>query len=59
MTESPDSRAARLIHLRRDHHAVGDPVPPPLVMASIFHSPGDATGYDQYGRFSNPTWNAV
>lgn len=53
------SRAARLAHLRRAQLAKGDPIPLPLTMAAIFHAPGDATGFDQYGRFSNPTWNAV
>lgn len=57
MSETSASRAARLAHLRRAALSRGDPVPPPLVMASIFHSPGDATGFHQYGRFSNPTWD--
>lgn len=59
MSENSQSRAARLIHLRRSGYKTGDPVPVPLTMAAIFHSPGDATGFDQYGRFSNPTWSAV
>lgn len=59
MTNASESRAAKLAHLRRDRLAVGDPIPLPLTMAAIFHAPGDATGFNQYGRFSNPTWNAV
>lgn len=59
MSENSQSRAARLIHHRRDTYKLGSPVPLPLVMASVFHAPGDATDYDQYGRFSNPTWAAV
>ncbi len=59
MSDTLKSRAARLIHHRRDTFKLGSPVPLPLVMASVFHAPGDATGYDQYGRFSNPTWAAV
>jgi cystathionine gamma-lyase len=59
MTDNTNARAARLIHLRRSGYALGDPVPLPLTMAATFHSPGDATGYNQYGRFSNPTWDAV
>ncbi len=59
MTESPTSRAASLPHLRRKKLAKGDPVPPPLVMASVFNLPGDPTGFRQYGRFDNPTWDAV
>lgn len=34
-------------------------MPLPLTMASIFHLPGDPAGYSQYGRFANPTWDAV
>ena len=59
MTESPTSRAASLPHLRRDKLAKGDPVPLPLTMASIFNLPGDPAGFSQYGRFDNPTWDAV
>ncbi|WFP73337.1 cystathionine gamma-lyase [Mesorhizobium sp. WSM4906] len=59
MSETAKSRAATLAHLRSGDFAKGDPIPLPLIMASIFHSPGDATGFDQYGRFSNPTWHAV
>lgn len=59
MTETPQSRAARLAHLRREELAKGDPVPLPLTMASIFHLPGDPAGFSQYGRFDNPTWEAT
>jgi cystathionine gamma-lyase len=59
MTESSRSRVATLLHLRRAHIEKGDPVPLPLIMASIFHLPGDPNGFAQYGRFDNPTWEAV
>ena len=59
MTESPASRAARLPHLRREKFAKGDPVALPLTLGSIFHLPGDPTGFSQYGRFSNATWDAA
>lgn len=59
MSETARSRAAALAHLRRNALAVGDSIPLPLTMAAIFHAPGDATGFNQYGRFSNPTWDAV
>ncbi|TIW39912.1 MAG: cystathionine gamma-lyase, partial [Mesorhizobium sp.] len=59
MSETARSRAAALPHMRRGRLAMGDPIPLPLTMAAIFHAPGDATGFDQYGRFSNPTWDAV
>jgi cystathionine gamma-lyase len=58
MSETAKSRAAALPHLRSGL-AKGDPIPLPLTMAAIFHAPGDATGFNQYGRFSNPTWDAV
>jgi len=58
MSDNAKSRAATLAHLRSADFAKGDPIPLPLTMASIFHAPGDATGFDQYGRFSNPTWHA-
>lgn len=59
MSETSKSRAARLPHLRRETLRKGDPVPLPLTMAAMFHVPGDPTGFSQYGRFTNPTWDAV
>ena len=59
MSETAGSRAASLAHLRSDGLTRGDPIPLPLTMAAIFHTPGDSTGFNQYGRFSNPTWDAL
>ncbi|MFK0687301.1 cystathionine gamma-lyase [Mesorhizobium sp. IMUNJ 23033] len=59
MSETARSRAAALAHLRNSGFATGDPIPLPLTMAAIFHTPGDATGFNEYGRYSNPTWDAV
>ncbi|HWK66017.1 MAG TPA: cystathionine gamma-lyase [Rhizobiaceae bacterium] len=59
MSDSNQPRAARLAHLRREELSKGDPVPLPLTMASMFHLPGDPAGFNQYGRFANPTWDAV
>lgn len=59
MTDTPASRAARLAHLRRAGLNKGDPVALPLTMSSMFHLPGDPAGHAQYGRFSNPTWEAL
>jgi cystathionine gamma-lyase len=59
MTDSSHSRAAALAHLRRGTLAKGDPVPLPLTMAATFHAPGNSDGHHEYGRFSNPTWDAV
>ncbi|MBN9549532.1 MAG: cystathionine gamma-lyase [Alphaproteobacteria bacterium] len=59
MSEIAKSRAAALAHLRSRDFAKGDPIPLPLTMASIFHTPGAEAGFDQYGRYDNPTWRAV
>src|SRR5690606_29150803 len=59
MSEALQSRAATLAHLRGKTLKRGESVPLPLTMASTFHAPGDSTGFHQYGRFSNPTWDAV
>jgi cystathionine gamma-lyase len=59
MSENATSRAAALSHLRSRDFAKGDPIPLPLTMASIFHTPGAEAGFDQYGRYDNPTWRAV
>ncbi|APH72779.1 cystathionine gamma-lyase [Aquibium oceanicum] len=59
MTHSDETRAARLPHLRQSRAEKGDPVALPLTMTSMFHLPGDPAGFDQYGRFHNPTWEAV
>lgn len=57
--DSPSARAARLAHLRGPELAKGDPVALPLTLSTMFHLPGDPAGFPQYGRFSNPTWEAV
>lgn len=59
MYDSPAARAARLAHLRREELHKGDPVALPLTLSSMFHLPGDPAGFAQYGRFSNPTWEAL
>lgn len=59
MSDTNQSRAARLAHLRGETLAKGEPVALPLTMASMFHLPGDPAGFSQYGRFNNPTWDAV
>lgn len=65
MPDRPDrpsrmsSRAARLAHLHTPGLAKGDPLAPPLVLSSVFHLPGDPAGARQYGRYDNPTWEAL
>lgn len=57
---SEDSkRAAGAAHLRRDRLSKGDPVAPPVTLASMYHLPGDPAGVPQYGRFDNATWEAA
>ncbi|MBI3507066.1 MAG: cystathionine gamma-lyase [Proteobacteria bacterium] len=63
MSASEDARnaqrVARLLHARSDI-APGAPIAPPIVMASSFHLPGNpADAAFQYGRFHNPSWDAV
>ncbi|RLP27216.1 cystathionine gamma-lyase [Mesorhizobium sp. YM1C-6-2] len=58
MTDN-SARAAHLIHLRRRKLAKGEPVPLPITPAAMFNLPGDPAGFAQYGRFDNPTWEAV
>jgi cystathionine gamma-lyase len=58
MTDLP-KRAADLAHIRRRKLAKGDPVPLPLTMAAMYNLPGDPAGFNQYGRFDNPTWDGV
>jgi cystathionine gamma-lyase len=59
MNDTSSARAANLLHLRRRKLNKGDPVPPPLTMAAMYNLPGNPTGFSQYGRFDNPTWDAV
>lgn len=55
MSDSEPSRAAALLHLRGATASKDDPLAPPLVMASMYHLPGEPTGSLQYGRADNPT----
>jgi len=59
MTETPDTAAARLLHLRGQSLAKGDPISPPITMASMFHLPGTPDGSPFYGRATQPTWQAT
>jgi cystathionine gamma-lyase len=59
MSDETTSRAAQIPHLRRTGLVKGDPVPLPLIMAAMYHLPGDPAGFRQYGRFANPTWEAA
>lgn len=55
-----DQLAARMLHHRGARLAPGDPVPPMITPAAAFHLPGDPSNAPyQYGRFHNPTWDAL
>lgn len=44
----------------RPPHAVDQPVNPPIVLSSTFHSLGaPGAGEKVYGRFTNPTWDRL
>ena len=51
--------AAALLHLRGRGLTPGEPLPPPLTLAAMFHAPGAGTGHAVYGRTDNPTWEAL
>jgi cystathionine gamma-lyase len=53
-----DGDFARVLHSRRSVEP-GDLLVPPIVLASLYHLPGQPTGTHQYGRWSNPTWSAL
>src|SRR5580700_4112858 len=54
-----DIRFARTLHHGKGAAKAGDLVVPPIVPATVYHLPGDPAGPYQYGRWSNPTWDAL
>ena len=55
----PDRAAAELLHHADDDLTSGRPLGPPIVPASLYVLPGTPTGPYQYGRWTNPTWDAT
>ncbi|MDH3300182.1 MAG: cystathionine gamma-lyase [Acidimicrobiia bacterium] len=55
----PDRAAADLLHHADRDHASGRPLGPPIVPASLYVLPGEPAGPYQYGRWTNPTWDAT
>jgi len=55
----PAALFARMLHQETKRRRAGDPVGPAIVPAATYHLPGDPAGPYQYGRWSNPTWDAV
>jgi len=55
-----DALAARLLHHRAATLEPGDSVVPGIVPTAVFHLPGNPSNAPyQYGRFHNPTWEAL
>lgn len=52
------TRFARMLHAHSKGKQ-GDLLQPSIVLASVYHQAGDPTGPYQYGRWSNPTWDAL
>jgi cystathionine gamma-lyase len=53
-----DTLIARTLHHGNAAKA-GDLVVPAIVPAAVYYLPGEPSGSYQYGRWSNPTWDAV
>jgi len=54
-----ETRFAAALHHRATALKTGEPLSPAIVPTSIYHLPGDPAGPYQYGRWSNPTWDAL
>lgn len=59
MTAETDARIARLLHHRKAGLALGEPVVPPISVATTFHLPQAQGAPHYYGRSGQPTWDAV
>lgn len=58
--DTPDTLFARLLHHYGHGLAPGDSVIPPIVPTAVYHLPGTPSQAPyQYGRFHNPTWEAL
>lgn len=59
MPADTDALIARLLHHRKAGLALGDPVVPPISVATTFHLPQAQGAAHYYGRSGQPTWDAV
>ncbi|MFN4058795.1 MAG: cystathionine gamma-lyase [Roseinatronobacter sp.] len=59
MTTLTDARIAQMLHHRKSSLALGDPVVPPISVATTFHLPHTQGAVHYYGRAGQPTWDAV
>ncbi|MBA3895725.1 MAG: cystathionine gamma-lyase [Sphingomonadaceae bacterium] len=50
---------AEMLHRRGAALSPGDPIAPPIVMASQYWLPASIDAPHQYGRWTNPSWSAV
>lgn len=58
MTDSAESRIARLLHHRKAGLSLGEPLVPPIVTSTSFHLPQAQAPYS-YARAGTPGWDAV
>jgi len=54
-----DTLIARTLHHGIGAAKAGDLVVPPIVPSAVYYLPGEPSGPYQYGRWSNPTWDAL
>jgi len=59
MSDEIRKKAAHALHEHRHGLSKGEPIPPPLVMASVYNLAGDPAGFRQYGRHDNASWEAA
>lgn len=59
MTNDNARRAAQLLHHRKPGLAPGDPIAPPVVLATTFHLPANGTGPFSYSRAGTPNWSEL
>jgi cystathionine gamma-lyase len=59
MTADTNARIARLLHHRKAGLTLGEPVVPPISVATTFHLPEAQGAAHYYGRSGQPTWDAV
>lgn len=59
MGSQNDRIVARMLHHRAASLKPGEPLPAPLSLASVYYLPGTPAAPHQYGRWSNPTWDAL
>lgn len=59
MTADTDELIARLLHHRKAGLSLGEPVVPPISVATTFHLPQAQGAAHYYGRSGQPSWDAV